>query len=532
MTQKLRDSIRYPMFRLAIAFAAGILLSDKFLPDTFPVLLLLGASVVCVAALGATFLLAQRDRYLPFGGCVLLFFLTAGMTLTQWHRQHICYAWPATAVLYQGTLIDSPTRTAKTYACRIAVTRCYDDSLHQYHPVERNALVYLVADSTIAAPPVGATLQFHTRLSAPETPDFLPFDYARYLFCHGISATGVVYDGCWNMLSTPVDLNFRQQAAQLRGQLVSVFRDGGLKGDRLAVVSALLLGEKELLTDSVKDAFSAAGVSHVLAISGLHVGILFVLFNFLFRPFSVLPYGDYLRSLLILLLLWGFAFITGLSPSVVRAVTMSTLYLLSTFLTDTRISAFHALYFTALLMLIGQPYQLFDIGFQLSFVAVFSILTVYPLLCCHFPQTNRPLRYMSDTLAVTLAAQVGTFPLVLYYFGTFPLYFFIGNLFVAPLVVFIIALSLLSLVCLPIPVLHSTVTTCLDWIIRLFIDGTAAISTWPCAQITFTGITPWQTLLLYLSLITSSLFFSTRKARHLLLFLIVLNVLTFISVVM
>lgn len=196
--------------------------------------------------------------------------------------------------------------------------------------------------------------------------DFTGFDYGQYLQRQGISGTAIVYSGYWRKLLQPSTPTFKMQALMLREQIVKKFRTWSLEDDVLAIISALTVGDKSKLTREIKATYNAAGVSHILALSGLHIGILSMILSWLFYPLRRVCGGKWIAGFLIVGLLWGFAFLSGLSPSVIRAVTMFSAYVVASIFSEDRFSGFSALTLTAFIMLIYQPMYLFDVGFQLS----------------------------------------------------------------------------------------------------------------------------------------------------------------------
>ena len=525
MNSNFPSNITYPFFRLMIAFSAGIFISDRLLPDSFPVWILLAALGGSFAGLFLSYFHSQKfysRKY--FGVFVVLVFMFGGTIWTDWRARQLQFNWPEKSLLYEGTVLEPPSLTDKTYACKVYVEKYYDDSLRLATPVHREVLLYAVRDSLGDRPDIGAKLQFYAQLEPPSTPPYLSFDYARYLYYRGITATGLAYRGYWRVDTTaPEDLTCRQYALQCREKLADRLKCSGLFPDVLAVTSALLLGEKELLTEDIKTAFNAAGVSHVLAISGLHIGIIYFILSLVLRPLLFLPAGKWLHTIGVLFALWFFAFLTGLVPSVVRAVCMTTAYLLSSLLIGQRSSTWHVLYLTAFLMLVYQPFYLFDVGFQLSFAAVFSILLFYPFFRSKFPSGNTLLKYLYDTMAVTLAAQVGTFPLICCYFGTFPLYFIIGNIFVAPLVVLMIILALLVLAVSYIPIVQCWIVLCLNYLSTFFVNGISFIASLPYANIVNVGVTPLQAVFLFIILFTAYQFCRFHRPGTLIVLLLGLN---------
>lgn len=229
-----------------------------------------------------------------------------------------------------------------------------------------------------------------------------------------------------------------------RAVLLQRLAVSGLDADAYALVAAMALGDKSELSQDVKDTFAVSGASHVLALSGLHLGIIYMLLS-LFLPRRRWPA---LSQLVCILLVWAFVFLVGMSVSVVRSAVMLTVYGLLSLGHREKMSV-NVLAFTAILMLLWQPTWLFDIGFQLSFMAVWAILLFVPLLEDIFPastlMTHRWLKWSWGMVAVSCAAQLGVAPLIAYYFGRFATYFLFANFVVVPAAFVIIWLSLVSL---------------------------------------------------------------------------------------
>ena len=224
------------------------------------------------------------------------------------------------------------------------------------------------------------------------------------------------------------------------------------KNDEFAVISALLLGQrqdisKELLTD-----YANAGAIHILAVSGLHVGIILLILSFLFKPLEQLQNGTYLKAFCIVLLLWMFAFIAGLSASVVRAVTMFTFLAIGQSFKRKKVVEF-SLISSMLFLLILKPMFLFDVGFQLSYLAVFGIIWIQPKLEPIYKPKFIVDKKIWQLFTVSIAAQVGILPLSIYYFQQFPGLFVLSNLVIIPFLgailiggIIIICMSLLNII--------------------------------------------------------------------------------------
>lgn len=206
----------------------------------------------------------------------------------------------------------------------------------------------------------------------------------------------------------------------------------------IALMQALTLGERSGLNREQRTAYNRTGAAHLLAVSGLHVGIIYIVLFYLLGWIRLLPSGLTYFSILIIIMLWLYAGITGFSPSVLRAVVMFTLYQIGVGLSRES-NNLNTLFAAGLILLLCNPNYLYDVGFQLSFVAMFGIILLYkPLFAL---SCNRIWRIV----AVTLAAQVAVMPLSTYYFGTIPLFGIVTNLalwLVVPVIIVSTALYL------------------------------------------------------------------------------------------
>lgn len=433
--------------------AAGIFFFDRFLPDLSVWPLLLVLSGLLLLLLIASFFKFRRI-YVNFCFGILAsvcFFLVGGI-LVLFQRGEIDYSWDSKELCYYGIVESTPVVKGKTLCSEVLVVGNVSNDGAVKEDIYRNILLYFIPDSLSSNMRCGDGVVFYSSITEPLSDvEFMGFDYKRYLFTKGISGTAIAFAGNWTVVNIENPVSIRHKALRCREMVAERYRSWDMDEDAQAVVSALTIGDKSELTDELKAVYSAAGTSHVLALSGLHVGILSGILYLLLYPLRRFRFGRLLHSLTVVLVLWAFAFISGLSPSVVRAVTMCSLYLVASVLVDNGFCGFFSLSLTAFLMLLYQPMYLFDISFQLSFVAVLSIIVFYPLLSGLVSCRNRVVIYLWNTLSVSMAAQLGTLPLILYYFGTFPTYFLMANLAVVPLAVLILSLAMVSLLLSGVP---------------------------------------------------------------------------------
>lgn len=255
-----------------------------------------------------------------------------------------------------------------------------------------------------------------------------------------------------------------------REKLLERYRQQGLEDDAYALVAAMTLGDKTAIDKDLRQTYNISGAAHVLALSGLHMGIIYA-------ALTLLTFGRRRRIVtqaLIVIALWAFVFLVGMPASAVRAAAMLSLYALLT-LGYREKASINALAFTALVMLSISPYTLFDVGFQMSFLAVLSILVWTPVLNDWVSPTLQrrwpPLRWAWGLTAVTLAAQLGVAPLIAYYFGRISTYFLLSSFVAIPAVTVIVWLALATLLVPGLTPVLTAVTNglnaCLDAISRL-----------------------------------------------------------------
>ena len=246
-----------------------------------------------------------------------------------------------------------------------------------------------------------------------------------------------------------------------RNILLQRLETAGLSDNQYAVVAAMALGDKSSLTKDLKETYSMTGASHILALSGLHLGIIYALLSLL----VVGRRWQMITQVAIILSIWAFVFLTGMSTSVVRSAIMLTVYALLAIGHRQKMSV-NTLAFTAIVMLLVSPQALFDVGFQMSFMAVFSILLFTPLFyrpfSAEYLMTHRLVKWLWGMVAVSIAAQIGVAPLIAYYFGRFSCFFLLTNFIVIPAATLILYLSLATLLIPSIGVILASIVGLLN----------------------------------------------------------------------
>jgi competence protein ComEC len=268
------------------------------------------------------------------------------------------------------------------------------------------------------------------------------FDYANYLEKQNIGHQIYLKNSSIKIIKQ--HQNFNYFIEKLRNTLSDSFAIHHFDAKTKAIIDALLLGQRVAIDKETLADYSNAGVIHILAISGLHISILYFFLVFLLRPLRSFRFGKEIELVLVLLVLWLFALLTGLPASVTRAVTLFSFMSIGTYFNQSK-AIYNAMATSALLILLFSPNAIFDIGFQLSYAAVLSIVLFQPFYKKFHITQNKIALYFIDMMAVSMAAQIGVLPLSLYYFNQMPLLFLLANLVIIPLSSFVLIYGIILL---------------------------------------------------------------------------------------
>lgn len=238
--------------------------------------------------------------------------------------------------------------------------------------------------------------------------------------------------------------NFDYYVQLYRNKLLESFNAHAFSKSTLEVLHALLLGQRQDMDTKTTQTYTDSGVIHILAISGLHIAILYAILVTITKPLEYLRNGKRLQFLITLLILWCFAILSGLSASVVRSVVMFSFISWGNSLGKVS-NNYNTLAVSLLTMLLFKPNFLFDVGCQLSYVAVLSIMWLYPMVRKYTYSRYMLMRYFLELTVLSLVAQIGVLPISLFYFNQFPGLFLIANIVVIPLSSFILIYGILVL---------------------------------------------------------------------------------------
>ncbi len=443
---------RLPFLRLTIFLSLGILLGITFPNIQLPlwsILPPLGTTLIFSFRLGER----QYQRRWLFGASLLILLTIVGILRTQqtapviWERETDGKGY------LLAEIEELPQERQATYRVN---ARLFGKGL----PSGTKARLYIAKDSLSQRLSTGEIILFPNRLVKKiDTPS----DFDHYLLSIGYSGTIYLPKGQWKRMNGTPRFTLKGQAMRTRQKVERQLEKAGITGDELAIISALTLGDKSQLTPETKANYSATGASHVLAVSGLHVGIIYLLISTLLS--RLLP-GNAMKRIRIpatLVFLWGYAFLTGLSPSVVRASIMLSLVAFGGVI-GRKSNTANTVLASAFCMLLYQPRYLTDIGFQLSYAAVFSIILWQDKIYKTF--LFKPLLWdkIWSLTSVSIAAQLGTLPIILYHFHHFSNTFWISGLIVIPAATILLYGTLLLMICTPFPPLMRRVGEAISFV--------------------------------------------------------------------
>lgn len=289
------------------------------------------------------------------------------------------------------------------------------------------------------------------------------FDYSKYLENKQIYAQ-LYADASEIQIGTFVDKNIWYYTSQLRNKIIANLEKNHFNKAELNVAIALILGQQQDISPEIIQDYQFAGAVHILSVSGLHIGFVLLFVTFLLKPFPNTKRGSLVKLLIILVSLSLFGFIAGFAPSVVRSVVMFSFVAIGMFLKRST-NIYHTLLVSMLLILLFEPSFLFDVGFQLSYICLFFILWLQPILAQIWTPKTKVVAYFWDIITVSFAAQIGSFPLSLYYFHQFPGLFFVTNLIVIPFLSIIMGLGVLVMILAALDWIPLFLSKSLEWCI-------------------------------------------------------------------
>lgn len=476
--------LQFPLTRILIGFVSGILL---FRCISLSAVFVLPTFILCIAAL-LTFHFYWKKHHSAkflFGMTVFISAVFSGISTSLIHKEnndpnHYTNQVTDYEKIHQLDLLVTGKLKSTSQSNRFS---CEVKRLNTNSSSGKVILNIAKKDSSI---PFKTGDHLHVigivfRNKNPLNPNL--FDYGKYLENQEIYAQvyakhieiGKHETGLWAGFS-----NFRQK-------IIANLERSEISKEELNVLNALILGQQQDISPEILKDYQYAGAVHVLSVSGLHVGFIMLFISFLLKPIGNSRKGSFIKVVIVVSSLWSFAVLTGLSPSIVRSAAMFSFVAIGLHLRRI-INIYHTLLVSMLLILLFKPSFLFDVGFQLSYLALFFILWLQPILSAVWEPKNKITAYFWDIITVSFAAQIGAMPLSIYYFHQFPGLFFVTNLLILPLLGVIMAVGVLAILIASFTKVPLFIAKSVEFLIDLLntiIHWVASIDTFVIRNISF-----------------------------------------------
>ena len=509
-----------PLVRISFPFIFGII-SYHYWQISLGKLL----PILAVILIAAFFINPIKFRYkeqykLGFFYFILVFF--AAQAICAFHNKINSSNIDLNDGFYLSQILEHPVEKENSISTELKII----SELDSIKLINKTVLVYFEKDENAHNLKVGDQLLINAhfqKVDKPKNPAV--FNYANYLDKKYIDEQLYLKSNSYKIVGQSNNFNIIIISKQIQAKIKSIFEEYLKNKSALAILNALVIGDKADLDQEIKSDFSIAGAMHVLAVSGLHVGIIYKVLEFLLKLVFRNRKTKFFKASLLILVLWLYAFITGLSPSVLRAVWMFSFIIIAQ-LKSNRPNFYNTLAASALLILIINPNFLFHVGFQLSYAAVLGIVSIYPLLYPYLMSQSKVWNLIWALAVVSFSAQIATFGLSLFYFHQFPTYFLLSNFIAIPSAFLLLSLGLLL-------VGFHFVSVFIAKLIALLIDAVGSfmafsvqyISALPYSSINKIWISNFQLLFIYVFVFLAIVALSSKNRRWLIVSLIAFTVL-------
>ncbi len=510
----------YPLLRLLVPFLAGIAAGISVSSFTFmPV----PAIVILVFLLAGTRLV---PLLVPGYGCRWItglfingFLLVAGFDLVALHRpcNDPAYPGPRADGLFVAVVDEAPTYSKGPVKITLDVR--YRMERDHWVRTSLHALAYLQSRPGAWSLQYGDQLLVRTVFSEiTDNSNPHTFSYPAYLKNKGVTHRGYAGMHAWTMLhARPAGL-VKRVAFRFRDRLMNLMRENHVEGREFAVASALLLGYVGDIDAGLRRDYSASGAMHILSVSGMHVGIIYVFLEFLLGFLNKSKPGRFCKAVILFIFIWFYALLTGMSPCVLRSAAMLSLPILGKAMNRST-GMFNILAASVIILLAMDPFLMVDVSFQLSYLAVTGIVILYkPVYDLYVTSAWLPDKIWS-IMAMSIAAQLATLPVTLYTFHQFPNYFMLTNIFVVPLSSLVIYTGIATLAVGTVPVVSLLAAKALIFLVWLLNWIIHFVEELPCSTIRGIFISGPEMYLLYLVIGAGFLFLTRRQTVFLWLFL-------------
>lgn len=499
-----------PFLRLILPFSLGILLgfATQLERDFLIVVFIFLLIVICADLILK--ISSKFSREWIYGIILQLILFVSGLIVVDLKRSASDYRDHLNGNdLIIADLIEFPEEKPNTYKA-IARVRAVKNQ-GSWKQTGGRCLIYFRKDDNSVKLIPGDRVVFISGFSEiPFNGNPYEFNYKKYMHRHRVFKQIFLETESWEKIGENKGSPLLLAGVKMQNHLFQKYREYGMKDDVLEVAGALTLGLREKLGDEIKQSYRVSGAVHILAISGLHVGILYVVLFYSLSFLKKTRYGKIVMVLVILCALWFFALLTGLSPSVLRASTMFSFVLIGQSLRR-HSNVYNSLAISAFILLFINPSLIFNVGFQLSYCAVLGIVILQPRLHNLMRSRFWLVDKISGLVAVSIAAQLATFPLSLYYFHQFPVYFWLTNIIVIPLTTLILYFGFLFFLFSVQPLVAGFIGKVQALLISGMNVSVETIRELPLSIIDGINISEAESIILYCIVIFTSLLFIRKK---------------------
>lgn len=507
---KSKQSFKFPLIgKLLLPLILGVILGfyTSFKME-FIWLLFLLFPLIIVGILGK-----NKNYHRVFGLGSTVFFFCLGVYLVKintsiYHEAYFIHSTSDENDIFQVQLMEEPEVKENSIKCFANVL-----AVNQKATIG-TTLIYFKKSPKTQTLQYGDVICLQTKFTEiKSTGNPNEFNYSNYLNKKDIYHQAYVRDSALILVKNEGS-SFVKWLNNSRNFLINLLDKSGLKNENLSVAKALILGEKSGLDRETMNAYSASGTMHVLAVSGLHVGIVMLLLSFILKPLKNIPKGRLIYVILSVVFIWLYALLTGLCPSVMRATFMFTFVILGKEM-ERDTSVYQSIMVSAFLLILMDPMVIFDVGFQLSYLAVIGIVFFQPKIYKLYFSKYYLVDKIWQITSVSIAAQLATVSLGLFYFHQFPNLFLISNLIAIPISFVILMIGLIYLAVNWIPLLNELCFYLLDFSLTILNKSVQWIEQIPYSIYSGVWIHWYEAIWHYLIIIVISLMFIYRKAKFL-----------------
>ena len=525
---------KYPFIRLLIPFAIGIWSAFSFniiSPERKPILIMLiFLSLLMGVLISTSILIKNYSLRWVFSALLFSYLLLSGFSFVRINdyklKTNDISVTGNTPKYYYARLCEQPTIKEKSVKAILEVygyeenkdIKSIDSKVIAYFEKEENSMNLKYGDCIIISTDPKA-------VEKPPNPE--QFNYKDYLYKKGITHQVYIKRNCWLHLNHNISNPIYGFSYRMRDFLLMTMKNLGIDEEEHAVAAAILLGYDDSLPQELRQKYVAAGAMHILCVSGLHVGVIFMVFSYMLAFINDRKQNqNIIKQIILLALIWFYALLAGLAPSILRATIMLSFVIIGNIINRKGI-VLNSLAASAFILLCINPSNIFDIGFLLSYTAVIGIVILQKPISRIFYSKYKIINKIWEITSVTIAAQIATIPFTIYYFHQFPIYFWLSNLFMTPISSVVIIGGITMLLIFYIPYINNIIA----WFVSKMIFAMNYSVTWieslPNSIIKGLYINDLQFVILIL-ILSGTLLLIELKNKKLLFFIMTMSCLFFI----